>query len=87
MTNNNVFTFLYDLFFILLEFATIAWEFLFTTHELGIQLFKIGEDFLIDITMPFNIFTLIAGGGFVAFLLLHLVKTFIPVAQKGVLYG
>lgn len=80
MTNNNIFTFLYDLFYTLLKFATYAWEFLFTTHELGVKLMKVGDTYLIDFTMPFNIFSLIAGGGFVVFLLLYLVKTFIPVA-------
>lgn len=82
MTDNNPFTFLYDLFFTLLRYSTYAWEFLFTTHKLGVQLIKnpFGDGFLIDFSMPFNIFSLIAGGGFVVFLILHLVKNFIPVA-------
>ena len=78
--SENVFTFLYNLFFTLLRYSSVAWDFLFTTHNLGVQLLKIGDTYLIDISMPFNIFSLIAGGGFVVFLILHLVKTFIPVA-------
>lgn len=80
--SDNIFTFLYELFYSLLKYSTYAWDFLFTTHNIGLQFIDnpFGDGYLIDISFPLNIFGVIASGGFVVFLLLWLVKTFIPVA-------
>lgn len=77
---NNIFTFMYDLFFLLIKFGSNAWSFLFKTHKLGVQLFNVGGKFLVDFTYSFNVFEIMVGSGFAIFMVLALVKSFIPLA-------
>lgn len=78
--NDNIFTFMYDLFFLLIKFGSNAWAFLFKTHKLGVQLFEIGGRYLVDFTYSFNVFEIMVGSGFAIFMVLALVKYFIPLA-------
>lgn len=78
----NVIEVLYNLFFRLLEWSSLAWDFIFTTHKIGITLIKnpFGDNYLIDLSFSLNLFNMLIGGGFLVFLILYLVKEFVPMA-------
>lgn len=73
---DNIFTFLYDFLFVLIDFAKFGWDFLFKTHTLNIDI----PFLMIYQRLEFNMLALLLGGGFIFFLTLSLIKKFVPVA-------
>lgn len=68
----NFIEFFIDFFYKFIDVARTIWDFLFETHHLGFSL--LGKDIGYDL----NVFGAVIGGGFVAFIVLKLIKTFIP---------
>lgn len=66
---SNIFEIMYNLFFKLVEVGSEIWNFLFQ------------EITILDTT--FSLFSLLFFGGIAVFIILYLVKQFVPVAQKG----
>lgn len=80
MNSRNPIEVLYELFMRLIQWASLAWEFIFKDHTIGLQFLKVGGEYLIDFSITLNLFDALLGGVGLAILVLVLVKTIIPVA-------